>query len=178
MFLNKLVATHFWVAGTRFGSPIKIFYSFVYHQLPKVEYHWPGWSNHADHVAAVTSSGFLGVMMMSVVTAMVVSVVEGGCQAGRGRRGRRESGRASSPATAGTGTTAESVRWKGRKRSLFLSSLKKMEKHNFKHCNRVCHRFRLTQWDDYFWVTFEASLNFLGSFGSSKNWLEPKTKPP
>ena len=27
-------------------------------------------------------------------------------------------------------------------------------------------------------TTFEMSSNILGSWGSSKNWLEPKTKPP
>ena len=65
-------------------------------------------------------------MVMRVVTAMVVSVVEGGRQAGRGGRGRREGRRASSPATTGTGTAAESVRWKGRERGFLLSSLKKL----------------------------------------------------
>jgi len=27
-------------------------------------------------------------------------------------------------------------------------------------------------------TTFEASVIFRGSWGSIKNWLEPKTKPP
>jgi len=27
-------------------------------------------------------------------------------------------------------------------------------------------------------TTFEVSVIFLGSWGSSENWLEPKTEPP
>jgi len=42
----------------------------------------PGGSNHADHVAAVSPSGFFGVMVMIVVSAMMMSVVKGGGQTG------------------------------------------------------------------------------------------------
>jgi len=45
----------------------------------------------------------------------------------------------------------------------------------------VCHGFRLTKRDDYFWVdltTFETSSIFGGSWGSIENWLESKAKPP
>jgi hypothetical protein len=42
----------------------------------------------------------------------------------------------------------------------------------------VCHRFRLTKRDDYFWVDFELSIIFGGSWSSIENWLEPKTEPP
>ena len=43
-------------------------------------------------------------------------------------------------------------------------------------------RIRLTNQDDYIFksllTTFEVSINFRGSRDSSKNWLEPNTKPP
>ena len=45
----------------------------------------------------------------------------------------------------------------------------------------MCHGLRLTKQDDYFLVTFilkqEVFAEAAGE-GSSKNWLEPKTKPP
>ncbi len=48
---------------------------------------------------------------------------------------------------------------------------------------RVCHRFRLTNryalfWDKLNLTTFKSSNIFRGSWGSSENWIEPKTKPP
>ena len=47
-------------------------------------------------------------------------------------------------------------------------------------CYRVCRGFRLTKQDDYFRVNFDHfwSVVFWGTWGSSKNWLEPKTLPP
>jgi len=45
----------------------------------------------------------------------------------------------------------------------------------------VCHGFRLTNRDDYFCVDFDhfwIKQYFGGSWGSTENWLEPKTKPP
>jgi len=46
-------------------------------------------------------------------------------------------------------------------------------------CDRVCHGFRLTKRGDYFeslLTTFGASIIFRGSWVSSKNWLEAKTR--
>ena len=46
---------------------------------------------------------------------------------------------------------------------------------------KVCHGCRLMKWDHYFWVTFDhfwSEHHFLRHVGRSKNWLEPKTKPP
>jgi len=46
---------------------------------------------------------------------------------------------------------------------------------------RVCHGFRLTKQDDYFWsilTTFESSSIFGASWGSIEIWLELKIEPP
>jgi len=46
---------------------------------------------------------------------------------------------------------------------------------------RVCHGFRLTKPDDYFWVNvnpFCIEQFFKGSWGSIENWFDPKTEPP
>ena len=45
----------------------------------------------------------------------------------------------------------------------------------------MCHGFRLTKRDDYFPVNFDhfwIKHHFWGSWGSTKNWLEPKIGPP
>ena len=42
---------------------------------------------------------------------------------------------------------------------------------------RMCHGFRLTKQNDYFWVfmtTFEVNIIFWGSWGSIKNWQSQK----
>jgi len=47
--------------------------------------------------------------------------------------------------------------------------------------NAVCHGYRLMKQDDYFWSIFNPfnpGIVFRGSWGSSVNWLEPKTEPP
>ncbi len=44
---------------------------------------------------------------------------------------------------------------------------------------RMCHGFRLTNWDDYFKVTFDhfwIEHHFSGYWGSSNNWHEPINK--
>jgi len=51
----------------------------------------------------------------------------------------------------------------------------------FQNTYRVCHRFGLVKQDDIFGsvlTTFEYSSIFGGSWGSTKNWLKPKTEPP
>jgi len=45
----------------------------------------------------------------------------------------------------------------------------------------VCHRFRLSEADDYFgsiFTTFESSSIIGGGWDNIENWLEPKTEPP
>jgi len=48
--------------------------------------------------------------------------------------------------------------------------------------NKVCHGFRLTKRDDYFWVDFDhfwIERYFWRQLGQYiEYWLEPKTKPP
>jgi len=46
---------------------------------------------------------------------------------------------------------------------------------------RVCNGFRSTKRFAYFRIDFDLfkpSIVFGGSWGSTENWLEPKTKPP